>query len=184
MSKIAMSLEMPESIATAAAMTTAARVLGIHVSRGGVPKRAVGAARVTSEGIEGDAWAHPRIHGGPKRALLLITAEGLDELAAQGFKVYPGALGENVTSSGLNRRAVRLGQRYRIGTVVIEITTLRVPCSTLNVYGRSIQAAIYDAVARAGDPASPRWGLSGFYASVVQPGMVCTGDAIAIVERA
>jgi len=73
---------------------------------------------------------------------------------------------------------LRLGQRYRIGEVVIELSELRVPCNTLNVYGKGIQAALYDAQVRAGDSASPRWGLSGFYASVVLAGVVQVGDAI------
>jgi MOSC domain-containing protein YiiM len=48
------------------------------------------------------------------------------------------------------------------------------------VYGSGIQAAMFDAAVQAGDPASPRWGLSGFYASVVQPGTVRPGDAITL----
>jgi MOSC domain-containing protein YiiM len=56
-----------------------------------------------------------------------------------------------------------------------------VPCSTLDVYGSGVQAAIYDARVQAGDPGSPRWGLSGFYASVVQPGTVRAGDPIALL---
>jgi MOSC domain-containing protein YiiM len=148
-----------------------------------VPKRAVPAADVTRTGIVGDRWRHPQIHGGPYKAILLMTAEGIEELAAQGFPVYPGALGENITTRGLDRRSLRLGQRYRIGEVAIELSEIRVPCSTLNVYGKGIQAAMYDAQTQAGDPASPRWGLSGFYASVVCPGVIQTGDAISLADE-
>jgi MOSC domain-containing protein YiiM len=56
-----------------------------------------------------------------------------------------------------------------------------VPCATLDVYGSGIQAAMYDARVQAGNPDSPRWALSGFYASVVQPGSVVAGDAIALL---
>ena len=65
-----------------------------------------------------------------------------------------------------------------MGDAEIELTQIRTPCATLDVYGSGIQAAIYDARVQAGDPESPRWGLSGFYASVVQPGTVRAGDAI------
>lgn len=157
-------------------------VLQIGVSRGGVPKRAVPEAELTPGGIVGDAWKHPQIHGGPRQAVLLVTAEGIDELVAQGFPLYPGALGENITTRGLDRRSLRVGQRYGIGEAVIELTKRRAPCKTLNVYGAGIQAAIYDALVKAGDASSPRWGLSGFYASVFRPGIVRAGDAISLVD--
>jgi MOSC domain-containing protein YiiM len=162
---------------------TSARVLQVNVSKGGVPKRAVGSARVTLDGLEGDSWTHANIHGGPRQAVLLVTVESIQELSALGFPLFAGALGENVTSTGLDRRAVRLGQRYRMGDAVIEIRKIRAPCATLHVYGKGIEAAIYDAQTQRGDPASPRWGLSGFYASVVEEGTVRTGDAIALITR-
>jgi MOSC domain-containing protein YiiM len=158
-------------------------VLQINVSSGGVPKRAVSEAQVTALGVEGDGHAHPELHGGPDRAVLLITAEGIEELAALGFPLTYGSLGENFTTSGIGRREWRVGLRWRIGAnAVIEITKRRAPCQALNVYGPGIQAAIYDVLAKAGDPASPKWGLSGFYASVVSPGLLRPGDAIVLVS--
>ena len=154
-------------------------ILQVNVSQGGVPKHAIPVAILTPAGIEGDGHAHPEIHGGADRAVLLITAEGLEELAALGFPLTYGSLGENLTTRGIGRRDWRVGQRWRIGTdAVIEITKRRAPCKQLNVYGPGLQAAIYDARTEAGDPASPKWGLSGVYASVVTPGSVRPGDAI------
>jgi MOSC domain-containing protein YiiM len=65
---------------------------------------------------------------------------------------------------------------------VIEITKRRAPCQALNVYGPGLQAAIYDSLAAAGDPSSPKWGLSGFYASVVRPGIIQPGDEIVLAR--
>ena len=161
---------------------SAPAVLQINVSRGGVPKWPVPEANATANGLIGDSWAHPKIHGGPRQAVLLIASEGLDELSALGFRLYPGALGENITTRGLDRRAVRFSQRYRIGEAIIQITKLRSPCSTLDVYGNGIQAAIFDAQARAGNPSSPRWGLSGYYAAVTHAGRIRTGDPIALLD--
>ena len=141
-----------------------------------MPKLPIAEASVTPLGIEGDLHAHPQIHGGPLKALLLITAEGIEELKAAGFPLYFGALGENITTSGLDRLVMRPGQRWRIGEVVVELTRLRVPCKTIQVYGAGIGAAIYD-----GDASSPRWGLSGFYASIVQPGQIRIGDPIVLI---
>jgi MOSC domain-containing protein YiiM len=158
-------------------------ILQINISSGGVPKRALPEASVTAQGVQGDGHAHPEIHGGPERAVLLITAEGIEELTALGFPLTYGSLGENLTTRGIGRREWRVGQRWRIGQdVVIEITKRRAPCQTLNMYGPGIQAAIYDALTRDGDPASPKWGLSGMYASVVSPGVVRTGDSIVLAQ--
>jgi MOSC domain-containing protein YiiM len=100
--------------------------------------------------------------------------------------VYPGALGENFTTAGLDRRRMRFGDRYRVGSAVIELTRMRVPCATLDVFNSPerprIQEAIYDAQVKAGDPASPKWGLSGFYARTVMDGLVRTGDRITFLD--
>ena len=158
-------------------------VAQVNISRGGVPKRPISAGNLTPEGIEGDSQAHPDIHGGPRQAVLLVTAEGIDELAAAGFPVSPGALGENITTRGIPRGEGRVGQRWRIGTdATIEITKRRAPCAALNVYGPKFQASIFDALANAGDPTSPKWGLSGFYASVVVPGVIRPGDSVVACE--
>jgi MOSC domain-containing protein YiiM len=157
------------------------RVVQVSISAGGVPNHAIDEGDVTEHGITGDGWRHPQFHGTPKRAILLVTSEGIDELAAQGFPVYYGALGENITTRGLDRRWLRIGQRFQAGRAVIELTQVRLPCDTLSVYGAGIQAAIYDGLALAGDAASPAWGLSGFYGSVVEPGVVRPGDPIALI---
>ena len=159
-------------------------ILQVNISPGGVPKRPVAEAEVTPEGIRGDSWAHPQIHGGPNQALLLITSEGIGQLVAQGYPVFPGALGENLTTHGLDRRQMRIGQRYRAGEVMLEITKMRQPCSTLHVYGSSIIKAVYDAQVKASDASSPRWGLAGFYARVLRSGFIRRQDIIELVEQA
>jgi MOSC domain-containing protein YiiM len=158
-------------------------IIQINISPGGIPKRSIPEAVVTAEGIRGDRWAHPDIHGGPRQALLLITSEGIEELIAQGHPLFHGALGENLTIHGIDRRQMRLGQRYRVGEVFIELTKSRGPCSTLDVYGPGIQRAIYDAQVKAGDPSSPRWGLSGFYAQVLKGGAIRQHDIISLVDQ-
>lgn len=162
-----------------------ASVLQINVSNGGVPKLPVLFGQVTAAGVMGDRHAHPDIHGGPRQALLLITEEGIEELKRDGFPLYPGALGENITTQGLDRRSVRLGQRYRMGSeVIIEITKMRRPCDQLSPYGDGIQKTVFDPEVKAGNHESPRWGLAGFYASVVRAGTVRPGDPIQLLEEA
>lgn len=150
------------------------------MSRGGVPKLPVSEAKVHALGLEGDHQAHPQIHGGPRQALLLVCSEVVDRLREEGFPVFYGALGENITTRGLDHREFRPGQQFRIGPEVwIEITKMRAPCDQLNVYGMgTIQKTIYDKQVKAGDPSTPRWAMAGVYASVVRGGSIRTGDAI------
>ena len=76
-----------------------------------------------------------------------------------------------------------IGDRLRAGEAIIEITQPRGPCSALDVYGGSLKDEIYDAQVKALDPSSPRWGMSGLYASVAQPGVVRSNDPIAVILR-
>ncbi len=156
-------------------------VVQVNISQGGIPKRPVAEGYLTPLGIEGDACAHPNIHGGAEQAVLLIAAETIEELAHKGYAVYFGALGENITTRGLDPRSWRVGDRSRAGEALIGLTRVRVPCSTIQVYGDQIGGEIYDKQVKAHDTASPRWGLSGFYARVIEPGRVRSNDIISLV---
>jgi len=113
---------------------------------------------LTPLGLVGDACAHPAIHGGPRQAVLLVMAEALEELKSLGYPLFYGALGENLTTLGIDRRQIRIGQQLRAGGALIEITKVRAPCASLDIYGPALKREIYDQQVKAGDPASPRWG--------------------------
>ena len=159
----------------------AGTILQVNISQGGMPKRPIGVGTVTPLGVEGDRHAHPQFHGGPAKAILLIASEVIDELAAKGYPVEPGSLGENLTTRGIDIQSLRPGDRLRAGGAVLEITTPRGPCSQLDVYGPTIKQEIYDRKVKALDPSSARWGMSGFYASVLSPGPVGAGDPIEVL---
>ncbi len=155
-------------------------VVQLNISPGGILKTPILQAVVGPLGIEGDGHDHPKFHGGPTKALLLISQENITELTARGYPLFPGALGENITTSGLDLRQWRLGQRFRIGEIVIELMNMRVPCSALDRYGAGLRAEVYDKAVKNGDFTSPRWGLSGFYAAVLHPGTLFPGDIISL----
>jgi len=157
-----------------------ATILQVSISLGGLPKYAVPQAYIAPLGLEGDRHAHPQIHGGPQKAVLLVSAENLEALAALGFPLAPGALGENLTTRGLDFRQLRIGDRVRAGGALLEIAKPRGPCSQLDIYGPGLAREIYDSRVSAGDYTSPRWGMSGLYAAVLAPGPVAAGDIIAL----
>ena len=150
---------------------------------GGLPKRTVPEGFITPLGIEGDRQAHPGIHGGPYQAILIVAAEAVDDLCARGYPLFYGALGENLTTRGLAFRDIRIGDQLRAGGALLEITKPRGPCSALDIYGETLKFETYDPQVKARDHTSPRWGMSGFYAAVVQPGPVRAGDAIMVVAK-
>jgi len=155
----------------------------VNISRGGLPKRPVGEGFITPLGIDGDLQAHPEIHGGPRQAVLIIAGETVDELRARGYPLFYGAMGENLTTRGLTIRDIRIGDQVRAGGALLEITKPRGPCSALDVYGASLRNEVYDRKVQERDHTSPRWGMSGFYASVIEPGPVREGDMIRVVAK-
>ncbi|MBM3797602.1 MAG: MOSC domain-containing protein [Acidobacteria bacterium] len=166
-------------------ITPAGQVVQVSLSRGGLPKRAVREARIGPLGIEGDVFAHPKIHGSPQQALLIVCAEVVEDLISDGFPLFYGAFGENITTRGLDRRTLRAGQRYRLGKdVVIELTKPRGPCKALDAYDPCLRDLVYDPQVKARDPQSPRWGMSGFYALVVTGGVLRPGAPVGFLEMA
>jgi MOSC domain-containing protein YiiM len=156
-------------------------IVQVSISPGGLPKRAIAEGMIGPLGMEGDVQAHPQIHGGPRQAILLISSEMVDVLTAQGYPLFYGAMGENLTTRGIDFGELRIGTQLRAGGAVLEITKPRGPCSQLDVYGESLKADVYDARVKQREPGSPRWGMSGFYASVVRPGPVRAGDPVELL---
>jgi MOSC domain-containing protein YiiM len=83
------------------------------------------------------------------RQVHLIHAELHDALAAQGFVLKPGEMGENVTTRGLDLLGLPTGARLRLGeTAVIEVTGLRNPCLQLDGIQPGLMAATLERDAR------------------------------------
>lgn len=154
----------------------------INRSNGGLPKQAVAApVMLNSLGIEGDRQLNRKYHGGPDKAVLMISAELIDQLGGMGYPVVYGSLGENLTVSSLDPHLWREGQRYRVGEdAVIELTTLRTPCANLDAFGPAIKKELYDARCRARDVGSSKWAHGGFYARVVRPGLLAQGAPVVL----
>lgn len=106
-------------------------------------------------GVEGDAHAgatvkhRSRVAADPTqpnlRQVHLIHAELHDELRTAGFDIVPGAMGENVTTRGVDLLALPVGTLLRLGgEAVVEVTGLRNPCNQLNGLCPGLMAAVLD----------------------------------------
>lgn len=99
----------------------------------GIPKPSVDAIVVTEAGVDGDynRYRTAKLKGDPGHAVLLIPIETLQALAAEGWPVAPGDLGENITTEGIAYDAMEPGTRLEIGDALLEITEPCIPCSSL-----------------------------------------------------
>lgn len=159
-------------------------VVQINISPGGIPKKSVPVGRAVFGRIEGDDWNDRRYHGWPDQAVCLFSVELIEELKIEGFPLFPGALGENLTTRGLDFHKVRIGEVYRVGAEVeIGITKIRVPCRTITVYGEGIMKTMYDLEVKEGNVHTPKWGRSGFYAEVLKEGVIHPGDPVELMEE-
>jgi MOSC domain-containing protein YiiM len=153
------------------------RVFQLNTSPGGVPKLAVQAVAVGTNGLEGDGVNHPKIHGGPERAVCLWSLERILALQAEGHPIFPGAVGENVTLAGVDWEALAPGDVLEFGRgegVRLEIASYTNPCRTIAAYFTDAHFK------RISQDRHPGW--SRLYARVLRPGMLTVGDPVRVVS--
>ena len=135
-----------------------------------IAKRPVaGRVRVEALGLPGDVQVHPT-HGGPDRALCLYPHE---HYARWDARVSP-ALGENLTSLGVLETTTRIGDVWRIGAALVQVSQPRSPCPK-----PAARLGVPDLVMRA-----RRERITGLHLRVLEPGELGAGDAIELVEPA
>jgi MOSC domain-containing protein YiiM/ribosomal protein S18 acetylase RimI-like enzyme len=151
------------------------RLVQVNISPGGVPKLPVEAARVDRMGLEGDRHDHDRVHGGPHRAVALFAIEAIERVRADGHPgVGAGAVGENLTTAGIELSLLPVGTRLAIGSeVVLEISSPANPCDVIKgafTAGKSGRISILL------HPTDSR-----MYARVLRDGVVRPGDEIVVL---
>jgi MOSC domain-containing protein YiiM len=133
----------------------------------------LGALRVEGVNVAGDDQSDRRVHGGADKAVYAYATEDYEWWAATTGPLPPGTFGENLTTVGVDLNESSLGDRWHVGSVVLEVSQPRMPCFKLGM--------------RMGDPAFPARflaaGRPGTYLRIVVPGSLAAGDAI-VIERA
>jgi MOSC domain-containing protein YiiM len=133
-----------------------------------------GRVAVRGVNIDGDDQADRSVHGGPDRAVYAYAAEDAEWWEQElGRKLCPGTFGENLTTRGVDVTNARVGERWRIGTVTLEVSAPRIPCWKLAK--KMDDPKFIKRFAQAGRP--------GAYMRIIDEGELEAGDEIEIVER-
>jgi MOSC domain-containing protein YiiM len=133
-----------------------------------------GRVRVAEVNVEGDEQADRKVHGGPDMAVYSYAIEDYDWWSGElGRALVPGMFGENLTLRGVDVSGALVGERWRIGTVLLEVSQPRVPCWKLGV--RMEDPGFVKRFAAAERP--------GAYLRIAEEGELGTGDAVTIESR-
>jgi MOSC domain-containing protein YiiM len=143
--------------------------------RTGIDKRPVtGRVAVHELGLDGDVQVNRRHHGGEGQAVYAYAQEDADWWIAElGRELPPGRFGENLRTSGLDLRNAVLGERWRVGTALLEVTAWRTPCANFARFW-----GIPDLVKR-----FAAHGATGAYLRVLETGELGSGDPVEVVLR-
>lgn len=130
--------------------------------------------RLGTEGLEGDEQADLQHHGGPDKAVCVYPGEHYPHWQQRlGKPLGYAAFGENFTTSGLTEQDVCVGDVFKVGQAVVQISQPRQPCFKL--------------AARHAEPKLTLWvqesGLTGWYFRVLRPGDVRAGARLKLLAR-
>lgn len=133
-----------------------------------------GRRAVRGVNIDGDDQADRKVHGGAEMAVYAYAAEDEAWWATQlGRPIEPGMFGENLTTGDVDCTGAVIGERWRIGTALLEVCQPRTPCFKLAMLlGEPLMERAF---VRAGRP--------GAYLRIIEEGELGAGDAIELVDR-
>lgn len=166
----------------------AARVISVNVTsvvhegdwtgdkgRTGIDKRPVATpVMLAGDAVEGDVVADRKNHGGYDQAVYAYSREDADWWEKElGISLSNGRFGENLTTQGIDLSEAVIGERWKIGTAVIEVSQPRTPCRVFaGFWDRpNLIKEFTDA------------GRSGSYFRIIQEGQVRQADEIVVTDR-
>jgi MOSC domain-containing protein YiiM len=150
-------------------------ITGIDKQPTAAPVRVHAPGQQGRSGLAGDQIFDTPHHGGDDQAVYAYAREDLDRWQAELGRELPGGVfGENLTTAGVDVTGARIGERWRVGdTVVLEVTTPRIPCGTF-AHWMDEEQWIKRFTAAA---------VPGGYLRVITPGEVRAGDTVTVLER-
>ncbi|MFB7798213.1 MOSC domain-containing protein [Isoptericola sp. NPDC056134] len=141
-----------------------------------IDKRPVdGRVKARPYGLYADVQADRANHGGLDQAVYAYSQEDAEWWGEElGHEVTPGLFGENLRTRGLEVSRAVVGEQWRVGSALLEVTQPRVPCQT---FARRLDSP-------------PRWvrrftqaNRTGAYLRVVENGDLGAGDEVEVVRR-
>ena len=163
---------------------TSARIVSVNTGRvadlvigprSAIDKRTVGGAvRVRRLGLAGDEHGDTENHGGLDQAVYAYAREDLDWWTERlGRELRNGEFGENVTTAGIGVTTALIGEIWRMGEVVVQVTSPRIPCETFKAWtGEDHWVRRFAA-----------GGRPGAYLRVLTEGQISAGDGIEVLSR-
>jgi MOSC domain-containing protein YiiM len=148
---------------------------GQTVTTGIFKEPVAGSVRLRKLNLDGDRQADLSVHGGPEKAVYAYPSEHYaywrNVLART--DLHWGMFGENFTTAGMLENELNIGDKFRIGSVLVMVTQPRMPCYKLGIkFGRDDMLKLF-----------LRSLKSGFYFSVLEEGEVAAGDEIKLAAR-
>ncbi len=141
--------------------------------------RSPGRCTVRALGLAGDQVGDTVHHGGIDQAVYAFAREDLDDWAERlGAPLADGMFGENLTTSGIDVNEAEVGERWRVGSALFEVASVRIPCNDFKGWmGESgfDNAGWVKRFAAVGRP--------GPYLRVVEEGTLQAGDALVVEHR-
>jgi MOSC domain-containing protein YiiM len=126
-------------------------------------------------GLVGDTQVNKRVHGGPEQAVYAYAQEDIRWWEQElGRELGSGFFGENLTLAGVDVTGATPGERWAVGTALLEVTKPRAPCSKLGA--KAGDRRFIKRFAQAGRP--------GAYLRVVRTGAVAAGDTVEVTRSA
>ena len=150
------------------------------LGRTSIDKRpTAGVVRAHRLGLDGDQVADTKYHGGPDQAVYAFSREELDWWERElDHEIRDGQFGENLTVRGHDVDEAEVGERWQIGTAVLEVASVRIPCNDFKSWQR---VNGYDD--RAWVKRFAQHGRPGPYLRVVQDGELQAGDDLTVVHQ-
>jgi MOSC domain-containing protein YiiM len=144
-------------------------------NRSGIDKRPVtGRVAVGELGLDGDVQVNRKHHGGEGQAVYAYAQSDADWWAAElDRELPPGRFGENLRTTGLDLTNAVLGERWQVGTALLEVTACRIPCANFERFW-GVPQLVRRFTAH---------GASGAYLRVLETGEIGAGDEVRVVSR-